>query len=86
MKFYLHLNININQLIESFKPTIFWKEKNIIKEQLKRWSKPDLKELLDKIFDIEIQCKKNYDVSTTILQNFMINISTKKALTKSPLH
>ena len=79
-------NKNINQLVESFKPAIFWKEKNIVKEQLKRWSKPDLERLLDKIFDIEIECKKNYDVSTTILQNFVINISTKTALTKSPLH
>ena len=79
-------NKNINQLVESFKPAIFWKEKNIIKEQLKHWSKPDLEILLDKIFDIEIQCKKNYDVSTTILQNFVINISTKTALPKSALH
>ena len=79
-------NKNINQLVESFKPAIFWKEKNITKEQLKRWSKPDLERLLDKIFDIEIQCKKNYDVSTTILQNFVINISTKTALPKSALH
>ena len=79
-------NKNINQLVESFKPAIFWKEKNIIKEQLKHWSKPDLEILLDKIFDIEIQCKKNYDVSTTILQNFVINISTKTTLSKSPLH
>jgi len=79
-------NKNINQLVESFKPAIFWKEKNITKEQLKRWSKPDLERLLDKIFDIEIQCKKNYDVSTTILQNFVINISTKTALAKNALH
>ena len=75
-------NKNINQLVESFRPTIFWKEKNIVKDQLKRWSKKELKILLDKIFDIEIQCKKNYDVSTVILQNFVINISTKTALEK----
>ena len=75
-------NKNINQLVESFRPTIFWKEKNIIKDQLKRWSKKELGVLLDKIFDIEIQCKKNYDVSTVILQNFVINISTKTALEK----
>ena len=75
-------NKNINQLVESFRPTIFWKEKNIVKDQLKRWSKKELEVLLDKIFDIEIQCKKNYDVSTVILQNFVINISTKTALEK----
>jgi len=79
-------NKNINQLVENFKPAIFWKEKNIIKEQLKNWSKSELERLLDKIFDIEIQCKKNYDISTIILQNFMINVSTKTALIKSPLH
>ena len=75
-------NKNINQLVESFRPAIFWKEKNIVKDQLKRWSKKELEVLLDKIFDIEIQCKKNYDVSTVILQNFVINISTKTALEK----
>ena len=75
-------NKNINQLVESFRPAIFWKEKNIVKDQLNRWSKKELEILLDKIFDIEIQCKKNYDVSTVILQNFVINISTKTALEK----
>ena len=73
---------NINQLVESFRPAIFWKEKNIVKDQLNRWSKKELEILLDQIFDIEIQCKKNYDVSTVILQNFVINISTKTALEK----
>jgi hypothetical protein len=59
-----------SRLVENFKPPIFWKEKNIVIEQLKRWDKPELKKLIELIYDTEIECKKNYDVSNIILQQF----------------
>ena len=31
-------NKNIDQVITSFKPPIFWKDKEIVKEQIKNWS------------------------------------------------
>lgn len=74
---------SINELVENYKPAIFWKEKKIIKDQLIEWSKKDLENLLNNIFDIEIKCKKNYEISSIILQNFLIDITTKRCLEKS---
>lgn len=69
-----------SRLVENFKPPIFWKEKNIVKEQLKRWDKPELKKLIELIYDTEIECKKNYDVSNIILQQFIVSASNKSCL------
>ena len=43
---------NIDVLISSFKPTIFWKEKPIIKKQLSIWNQEDLKEIANKINEV----------------------------------
>ena len=73
-------NTNIGQLVDAYKPPIFWKEKNIVKEQLQRWSKPELDRLMDIIFETETSCKKNYEISTTILQQFIVSASSKACL------
>ena len=73
-------NTNIGQLVDAYKPPIFWKEKNIVKEQLQRWSKPELDRLMDIIFETETSCKKNYEISTTILQQFIVSTSSKACL------
>jgi len=73
-------NMNIGQLVDAYKPPIFWKEKNIVKEQLKRWSKLELDRLMDIIFETETSCKKNYEISTTILQQFIVSTSSKACL------
>ena len=69
-----------SQLVENFKPPIFWKEKSMVKEQLKRWDKTELKKLIELIYDTEIECKKNYDVSNIILQQFIVSASNKSCL------
>jgi len=69
-----------NQLVESFKPPIFWKEKSMVKEQLGRWNKSELKQLMEIVYDVEVECKKNYDVSNIILQQFIVSTSNKSCL------
>jgi len=69
-----------NQLVESFKPPIFWKEKSVVKEQLRRWDKSELKQLMELVCDTEVECKKNYDVSNIILQQFIVSTSNKSCL------
>lgn len=73
-------NLNTEQLINNYKPPIFWKEKNLVKAQLNRWNIKELQKLQNIIFETEIQCKKNYDISSTILQQFIITVSTKNFL------
>ena len=72
--------LSINNLVENYKPPIFWKEKNIIKDQLNRWNIQELYLLQNIIFETEMNCKKNYDISSTILQQFIITTSTKSCL------
>ena len=72
--------LSINNLVENYKPPIFWKEKNIIKDQLYRWNILELYLLQNIIFETEMNCKKNYDISSTILQQFIVTTSTKSCL------
>tara|TARA_B100000963_G_scaffold37304_1_gene27827 strand:+ start:2897 stop:3907 length:1011 start_codon:yes stop_codon:yes gene_type:complete len=71
---------NISKLIEKYKPPVFWKEKSIVQIQMSKWAKDELILLLEKINQIEIMCKTNYEISETIFNKFMLDIITKKVL------
>ncbi len=50
---------NIDEVISSYKPTIFWKEKDLVKQQIKNWSEKEIKEKIYQISNLEILTKKN---------------------------
>ncbi len=64
-------NKNIDIAISTFKPTIFWKDKAIIKEQISRWPDKKIETLLEIINNNELLIKKNYENSMKILTNFI---------------
>jgi len=66
-------NKDINQTINSAKPPIFWKEKDIVKTQLNKWEPEKIKELIYLINDIELQIKKNYNNSILLVTDFILN-------------
>ena len=66
-------NSNIDQVISSFKPPIFWKEKDIIKKQAQSWSTDQVKEIIFKINDLEALVKKNTPNSMLFVSNFVSN-------------
>ena len=70
-------NRSIDQLITSFKPPIFWKDKEIIKEQVKNWTLKKVENLIYKINEIELLIKKNSSNSINILFDFIITQSNK---------
>tara|TARA_B100000963_G_C22584823_1_gene652558 strand:+ start:253 stop:1236 length:984 start_codon:yes stop_codon:yes gene_type:complete len=70
-----HLNKDINATIDNAKPPIFWKEKNVVKEQINIWSISKLKELIIEINDIEYQIKKNSINSLNLTTNFLLETS-----------
>jgi DNA polymerase-3 subunit delta len=74
---------NLTNMVNNYKPPIFWKEKTIVQNQLNRWTVDELDLLLDKINDIEITCKLNYEISETIFNKFMLDIVSKKVLTNT---
>ena len=66
-------NSNIDQVISSFKPPIFWKEKDIVKKQAQLWSTNDVKEIIFKISQLEVLVKKNSSNSVLFVSNFVSN-------------
>ena len=70
-------------LVDTYKPPIFWKEKSITQTQLSKWNKNELDALLDKINEIEILCKLNYEIAETIFNKFLLDIVTKRVLTNT---
>ena len=66
-------NKDINQTINSAKPPIFWKEKDIVKTQLNKWTPEKIRELIYLINDIELQIKKNYNNSILLVTDFILN-------------
>jgi len=70
-------NKNVDQVITSFKPPIFWKDKEIVKEQIKNWSLKKIENLIYKINEIELLIKKNSSNSINILFDFIITESNK---------
>jgi len=67
---------NIDEVISSFKPPIFWKDKEIIKQQIKNWSHGNIENLIFKINEIELLIKKNSNNSINILSDFIIEQAT----------
>ena len=61
---------DVDVIINSFKPPIFWKDKPIIKKQLSIWKIEDLKKIINNINEIELSCKKNPLLSKVIFFNF----------------
>ena len=68
---------NMDQIFASFKPPIFWKDKEIVKEQIKNWSIQNIENLIYKINEIELLIKKNSINSINILSDFIITQSSK---------
>ena len=68
---------NVDNLINAIKPTVFWKEKPLLKKQLSIWSLNNLKKIIDEINNIELLCKKNPQISKVIFFNFFSKICKK---------
>jgi DNA polymerase-3 subunit delta len=72
LKIELENKKNTDAVISSYKPTIFWKDKDMIKQQLKIWSLPQIKSLINKTNDMELLIKKNFQASNQIVNNFIL--------------
>ena len=66
-------NKSIEQVITNFKPPIFWKDKEIVKQQMNHWSLEKINNMIGNINEIELLIKKNSANSLNILSDFIIN-------------
>ena len=64
---------NIEKVLSSYKPPIFWKDKDFIKKQLQNWSLDQINSLLKDINQLEILIKKNSQISNLITNNFILD-------------
>ena len=64
---------NIDQVISSTKPPIFWKEKENVKIQANCWSSNDLKKKIYEINEIEFLIKNNSKNSLNLVADFIFN-------------
>ena len=68
---------NIDSIISSFKPPIFWKDKEIVKTQIMNWNAIEIENLIYKINDIEFIVKKNTINTLNIVSDFILNTSSR---------
>ena len=71
-----HDNKNIDLTISSAKPPIFWKDKEIIKQQIFKWSPDNIKLLIYRINELELLVKKNATNPINLITNFILEQST----------
>ena len=68
-------SISFDNLINIYKPPIFWKDKPIIKKQLESWSKSEIEDLIVNINKTEIFLKKNNSINLMLVYNFIYETS-----------
>ena len=69
-------NKNIDLTISSAKPPIFWKEKEITKQQIQKWKTKNIKQLIYALSEIELQIKKNINNSINLITDFILSQSS----------
>ncbi len=70
------LSKNIDLTISSAKPAIFWKEKEMVKQQIYIWPPQKLKEIIYKLNNIELHIKRNLNNSINLITDFILDTSS----------
>ena len=68
-------NKNLDLIISSFKPPIFWKDKDNIKKHINKSRLGNIENMIFKANDIELLIKKNSTNAVSIMSDFIISTS-----------
>ncbi len=71
-------NKNIDLTITSAKPPIFWKDKEITKQQILMWTPDEIKKIIFELNNLELIIKKNFDNSLNLITDFILNLADIK--------
>jgi DNA polymerase-3 subunit delta len=71
-------NNNIELTISSAKPAIFWKDKDIVKQQIFRWNPDNIKKLIYELLEIEYVIKKNLNNAVNLVIDFILGLISRK--------
>ncbi len=69
-------NKNMELTISSSRPPIFWKDKEITKEQIIKWPPQKIKNLIYKLNELELLIKKNISNSIILITDFILDQAT----------
>ena len=74
IKIFNRLEKNLDQIFNQIRPPIFWKEKEDVKKQVRLWNEKKLNLIIKKINEIELNCKKNHELTTHITLDFLSTV------------
>ncbi len=66
------INKNVDETISSFKPPIFWKDKQVVKNQIMNWKIKDIENLMIEVQNTEINVKKHTTNSLYLVLDFIL--------------
>ena len=66
-------NENIEEIIANYRPLIFWKDKEIVKNQINKWGLVDTEKMIYKINKTELEVKQNYTNALNIVSDFVLS-------------
>ena len=70
------INKNIDLTISSARPPIFWKDKEIVMQQIYNWSPKSISALIYRLNELELNIKKNINNSIHLVCNFILEQSS----------
>ena len=71
----IEINKNLETSISSYKPPIFWKDKEVVKQQINLLTREEVQNLIIKINDIELLVKKRPVLSINVIADFILEQS-----------
>ena len=66
-------NKSVEECLTTYRPAIFWKDKEVVRQQIKHWSLEKIQQLIFSINDLELLIKKDNITSVNILNDFILN-------------
>lgn len=63
---------NIEKIISSHKPPIFWKDKELVKQQIKAWKYDNIQKQIVKTNSLELKIKRNPSASIFLVTDFIL--------------
>jgi len=67
-------NKNLEKTLSDSKPPIFWKDKEIVKQQISKWNSKKIENLIFYLNDVELEIKKNINNSIQIVSNLILEV------------
>ena len=64
-------NKNLDLVLNNSKPPIFWKDKELVSQQIRKWTSNKVKNLIFNLNNLELQIKKYNSQSLNILLDFI---------------